>query len=591
MNKLSVFSVLSIGIFSTAFMDFINLWMSKTDLIMKLSLNFLGRVGSEWLNGNFIVNNAIKIGPVSNEYFIGIAVHYSIGIFFALFYMMMTKIVFKKVKLGKLPLMFGLSTSIISLFMLFPSLGLGVLGSKGPINLLYSSIFNHLMFGVGLWIGIWAVARLSTFANQSGISEPVQDGDTNSRDIPGSYFLSLSAAQAISAATLGVTFMTASMALVDISDGNKVWSGVPIALILIASAIMSYPIAKYKDNHGYKKLLIIAFTLGSLGALSLAFGLINENIPMIVISCLMVGASTGSILLSRFAAAEVASLEHRGRAISIVMTGATLGAIGGPLLISSMSTFSALLDLGNSLAIIAIAMLNVIGFFLLNALGITKAGKNKKAQVDNSSIEKQSDLSSSKYRNKYIYSIGSLLGAQAAMVLLMSVTPSEMHSHHHSVDNISAVLALHFLGMYGTSFISGWLADRYGRYTVISLGSLILTISMIIGYGSADLVAIYSSLFLLGMGWNFCFISASALLADNLKSSGKGHMQGINDMLMNLTSALSSIGAGLVLSGYGSSTLAIIGAFFAVIPIALYIIIFSIKSKDMKFFTNKLEVK
>ncbi|MFQ5578400.1 MAG: MFS transporter, partial [Anaerolineae bacterium] len=72
-----------------------------------------------------------------------------------------------------------------------------------------------------------------------------------------------------------------------------------------------------------------------------------------------------------------------------------------------------------------------------------------------------------------------------------------------------------------------------------------------------------------GLGWNFCYVSGSALLADSLLPGEKGKMQGINDTLISLTSAVGSLGSGLVFAAIGFGAMNWLSMAVAVIPIGL----------------------
>jgi predicted MFS family arabinose efflux permease len=82
-------------------------------------------------------------------------------------------------------------------------------------------------------------------------------------------------------------------------------------------------------------------------------------------------------------------------------------------------------------------------------------------------------------------------------------------------------------------------------------------------------VPIAVALFLLGLGWNFCFVGGATLLTDQLSTAEQSRMQGINDLFVGIASATGSLGSGFVFAALGYQTMGIVGAVFATVPIVL----------------------
>jgi len=75
------------------------------------------------------------------------------------------------------------------------------------------------------------------------------------------------------------------------------------------------------------------------------------------------------------------------------------------------------------------------------------------------------------------------------------------------------------------------------------------------------------ALFLLGLGWNFCFVGGSTLLADQLSPLERSRTQGFNDLLVGFASAVGSLGSGFIFAALGYNMMAYISAAVAVIPL------------------------
>jgi MFS family permease len=158
------------------------------------------------------------------------------------------------------------------------------------------------------------------------------------------------------------------------------------------------------------------------------------------------------------------------------------------------------------------------------------------------------------------------------MVLVMVITALHMKGHHHQLGAISIVISAHTFGMYAFSVFSGQLADRWGRGLVIIIGSTTLVLACVAATLSPDVLPLGVALFLVGLGWNFCYVGGSTLLADQLSPLERARTQGVNDLLVGLASAVGSILSGLIFAALGYSIMAYISAVLALIPLAATVV-------------------
>ncbi len=165
----------------------------------------------------------------------------------------------------------------------------------------------------------------------------------------------------------------------------------------------------------------------------------------------------------------------------------------------------------------------------------------------------------------------SMVVAHAVMVMVMVITSLHMRNHQHGVTAISLTTSAHVLGMFGFSILSGRLADTFGRTPVIMSGSLVLMLACVIAPLSPAFMPITLGLFLLGLGWNFCFVGGSSLLADQLSPDERARTQGFNDLLMGLVAASGSFLSGHVFAAVGYGTMGVISAMVSLAPLGLAI--------------------
>jgi MFS family permease len=160
---------------------------------------------------------------------------------------------------------------------------------------------------------------------------------------------------------------------------------------------------------------------------------------------------------------------------------------------------------------------------------------------------------------------------QAVMVLVMVITSLHMKDHNHVLGDISVVISAHTLGMFAFSIISGRLADRFGREPIILVGASTLILACLAATISPDVLPLGVALFLLGLGWNFCFVAGSALFSDQLSQVERSRMQGFSDLLIGLSSAAGSLSSGLIFAAVGYNMMAYISAGLSIIPVVVVI--------------------
>jgi MFS family permease len=141
-----------------------------------------------------------------------------------------------------------------------------------------------------------------------------------------------------------------------------------------------------------------------------------------------------------------------------------------------------------------------------------------------------------------------------------------MEDMKHGLGDVSLVFSAHTIGMYAFSLLSGRLIDRWGRRPVILLGAGVLLLACLTAPLTGDTIPLAVSLLLLGLGWNFCFVAGSTLLADQLSPAERGRTQGFNDLVVGLASAVASFGSGLVSARFGYAGVGLAGAALSLFP-------------------------
>lgn len=360
----------------------------------------------------------------------------------------------------------------------------------------------------------------------------------------------------------------------DIS-GNPAWAGLPAAMFTLGTALSAFLLGFAMERFGRRVGMLIGLGAGMLGTVmaGMAIGLIS--FPLFLAGMVFSGAARAALQLGRFAAAEVHPPEQRGRAISNVVIGGTVGAVLGPWLADPMGQWTEAAGysemLGAYIASFGLLVLAAFAVLILLRPDPRDLGKEveklyPEAQIDEAQVRNFMQIVRIPAA---AVAVVAMVVSQAVMVMLMGITALYMKEHQHELLAISAVISAHTFGMYAFSIVSGQLADRWGRGQVILVGGAGLVTACLLAPVSTELVPLALSLFLLGLGWNFCYVGGSSLLADQLNHLERAKIQGTNDLLVGLATALGSFISGLIFAAMGFALVGIIGALLALIPLGL----------------------
>jgi hypothetical protein len=145
-----------IGVVGTAVMDLGNLLSARSGRISRIDLRLLGRMARGWARGRFRYAHPSEMEKTEKEAVYGFLTHYSIGVGLAIPFLLGWKVLVGGPPSPAVAVLYGLATTVASWFLVYPSMGFGVLGlraSEGWKPAL-SSLLNHLFYGLGLAAGL-----------------------------------------------------------------------------------------------------------------------------------------------------------------------------------------------------------------------------------------------------------------------------------------------------------------------------------------------------------------------------------------------------------------------------------------------------
>ncbi len=358
-------------------------------------------------------------------------------------------------------------------------------------------------------------------------------------------------------------------------SGTEALAGLPATLSLLGQAASAFGWGYVMDRLGRRGALVLGGVTGSAGMTASAFAVAAASFPLLLIGALLVGVATAALALSRFVAAEVHAPDQRARAISSVVLGGTVGAVLGPVIAGPMAAAAAAAGVNEFIGPIAagaalFALVAAVIFLWLRPEPRDLSRAIAQAQPGTATVggPARPILAILRERPAQV-AVASMIFGQMTMAMLMVITSLHMRHHEHPLGSISFVISAHVVGMYAFSIISGRLADAWGRGPVIMAGASVLILACLTAPLSPQLVPLAVALFLLGLGWNFCYVAGSSLLADQLSPAERARTQGFNDLLLGLTSAAGSLGSGIVFAAVGYGVMGLVGAAAALIPLSL----------------------
>ena len=348
----------------------------------------------------------------------------------------------------------------------------------------------------------------------------------------------LVAAQAILGAQMPLIFTVGGLAGLMIAPSPAL-ATIPISLIVFGSMTTAPWLSALMQRFGRRLGFVVGAMGGALGAGVSAWGLWIDSFALFLIGSYLTGIYMSAQGFYRFAATDTASEAFRPKAISYVMAGGLLSALVGPQLVK-LSVDATVIPFVGSYAFVVV--INLVGAWLFAFLDVPKPAAAKPGDAKGRS---RAEL----LRDPRI-AVAVLCGmvSYALMNLMMTSTPLAVVGCGFTTGNAADVVSAHVIAMYAPSFITGHLIARFGAMRIVALGLALLAAAGVVALSGVALTQFFISLILLGVGWNFGFIGATAMLTQAHAPEERGRVQGMNDFLVFGCVTFASLSSGLMMS-------------------------------------------
>ncbi|MFV0283338.1 MAG: MFS transporter [Castellaniella sp.] len=350
----------------------------------------------------------------------------------------------------------------------------------------------------------------------------------------------LSIAQALAGANAVVVYATGAI-VGDQLAPSPVLATLPISIFVVGMAACILPAGAIARRHGRRAAFLAGTGAGALTGV-LAMGAVLLGWFWLFCLATFFGGGYAAVVLSfRFAAADGVAPGRRARALSLVMAGGVAAGIVGPQLVTyTMDLWSPHRFAATYLFQAIVAVL--CAFILLRVKLPLPTARD---------IEGGRPLGQIARQPRFIAAATCGAVSYLLMNFLMTAAPLAMHLSGHSQVSANWGLQWHVIAMYGPSFFTGSLITRWGAGRVVTAGLLLIGLSAAIGLGGVDVSHFWATLILLGLGWNFGFLGASALVLECHRPEEKTRVQSLNDFIVFGLMAIGSFSSGGLLSAYG----------------------------------------
>jgi len=323
---------------------------------------------------------------------------------------------------------------------------------------------------------------------------------------------------------------------------DKSLATLPVSVMVLGTWSGTLPVGFLVRRYGRRRAYQVGAAVGCLAGLIGYTAVIEGSFALYLAATFCAGLYQASHQSYRFAAADTAGAEFKGKAVSWVLAGGLFAAFLGPqLVILTKDLMPPYLFAASYLGQAATAVCAVVVLTFVRAPP-PAAPRAAGAARSLAEIARQP---------RFIVAAACGVASYALMNLMMTAAPLAMVDCGHSVGNAALGIQWHVLAMYAPSFVTGGLIARFGAIRIVAIGLALLAASALVGFDGITVAHFWGALVLLGVGWNFAFVGATTMLLDCYRAEERSKVQSFNDFLIFGTMAVGSFASGAMLAHFG----------------------------------------
>lgn len=317
----------------------------------------------------------------------------------------------------------------------------------------------------------------------------------------------------------------------------------PVSLFSVGIALGALPAAFVMRVWGRRLGYLFGSLFGIAAGLVAALGIFSASFVLFCVGSFVAGLYGSYVQSYRFAASDTAEGAWKAKAISWVMAGGLAAAVIGPQLV--IWTRDAMAGTPYAGSFLSQAALPLLSIPVLLMLRTPRAGPQSAREDPGRTLVRILLMP------RYMLAVAAGVVSYGLMALVMTAAPIAMVGHGHSVDRVALGIQWHLLAMFAPSFVTGRLMARFGKERMTAIGMLLIGIAGLVALAGVALFNFWTMLAIVGVGWNFSFIGATAMVADCHTPGERSKAQGANDFLVFGATAAISFLAGSVLHHSG----------------------------------------
>jgi predicted MFS family arabinose efflux permease len=326
---------------------------------------------------------------------------------------------------------------------------------------------------------------------------------------------------------------------------DKRLATLPITTYVIGGALATLPAAFFMKRYGRRAGFMLGAGLGMLGALISAFAVSIGSFWLLCFGTVFAGIYNAFGQQYRFAAADAAPLDWKGKAISFTLAGGILGGVIGPEVGKLTRTLLEPTYLASYGALIGFAAMSML---IASRLDIPPLSIAEQKAVGR-------PLRQIARQPAFVVAVLAAACGYGVMNLLMTATPLAMDICGLPFADTAFILQWHVIAMFAPSFFTGGLIKRFGVLNILIVGAALMFVCIGIAVSGQTLMHFWWALVLLGLGWNFLFIGGTTLLTETYRAEEKAKVQGTNDFIVLGVQGLTSLSSGVLISNEGWTSL------------------------------------
>lgn len=318
------------------------------------------------------------------------------------------------------------------------------------------------------------------------------------------------------------------------------WSNLPLSTLFGGAVVGTIMTSHVMHRYGWRYGFTFGQFLSLLGGIGLIYAVSAGIFWLFCVTAFIFGLNNAFWLQLRFAAIDTVDKKYKGRAVGFILVSGVIAAFVG----SQMSGFGyRLLAVDHLGTFFLVSITTVVNIILLQFIDIPRkilSGHSSRGRV-------MSEIFLS--YGFFVAFITAMVG-YGVMNLVMSATPIVIQLEGLDFPQVRSVIQWHVFAMFAPSLGTGFLVEKFGSRIIIFAGVMLNIFCFMTVFHGQDSLHFHSALIVLGLGWNFMFVGATILLAEQYRPEEASKVQSFNDFFIfsavSVTSLSSAILVGLV---------------------------------------------